>query len=418
LNSQGQRKEGIVEFEWRRIVFRVAEALVAGLLGIASLNGNAESQRTDATAKKPVMAEDVFKNVKVLRGISVKEFLETMGFFVAATPFSCGTCHGYASGGTWDSYAKDTPMKQTTRKMILMVKALNKNYFGGKRELTCYSCHRNADRPKVTPILAEQYGTPSPEEPDKILQQAPGLPSPEQVLDRYLQAIGGEQKLATFTSFIADGTYQGYDDRGKSPLEIYAKAPNQFFQVVHGYNGDSTLVDDGRSASVTQSERDAPLRLLALAAGDLDGAHLESRLYFPIRIKQLLTEMRVGFAVKGVPSIVPGDLLGIATDDRELTVVEGSTVVGTNVRLYFERESGLLVRMVRYTNLPVGLVPTEIDYSDYRDVSGIKMPFRITKTWVNGRSVTELNSIKLNEPIDAAKFFTGGTARNKTPASP
>jgi hypothetical protein len=350
------------------------------------------------------MAEQVFKNVQVLRGISVKEFVETMGFFVAATPFGCGTCHGYASGDTWESYAEDTPMKQTTRKMILMVNALNQTYFEGKRELTCYSCHRNADRPRVTPILAEQYATPPPEDPDEIPQPAAGSPSPDQVLDRYLEVVGEVQQLATFTSFVAKGTYQGYDDPGKSPIEIYAKAPNQFFQVVHGYNGDSTLVDDGLSTWVTQSERDAPLRLLALAAGDLDGAHLESELYFPVRIKQLLTKLHVGFPVTGAPSLLPDKVLGLGTDDRELTVVQGTTLAGNNVKLYFERESGLLVRMVRYTNLPVGFAPTEIDYSDYRNVSGIKLPFRMTKTWVNGRAVTELSSIQVNVPIDAAKF--------------
>jgi hypothetical protein len=164
------------------------------------------------------------------------------------------------------------------------------------------------------------------------------------------------------------------------------------------------LVDDGLSTWVTQSERDAPLRLLALAAGDLDGAHLESELYFPVRIKQLLTKLRVGFPVTGVPSILPDKVLGVGTDDRELTVVQGTTLAGNNVKLYFERELGLLVRMVRYTNLPVGFAPTEIDYSDYRNVSGIKLPFRMTKTWVNGRSVTELSSIQVNVSIDAAKF--------------
>ena len=85
--------------------------------------------------------------------------------------------------------------------------------------------------------------------------------------------------------------------------------------------------------------------------------------------------------------------------------MEGKTAAGNNVKLYFDKKSGLLVRMVRYTNLPIGFITTEIDYSDYRVVSGIKVPFRITKTWVDGRSVTVLNSIQLNVPVDAAKFL-------------
>ena len=394
-----------MKFESRRMIFRIVGLVVVGLLSIASANGQAESQRSHKTptGQKPLMAERVFKNVQVLRGISVKEFLETMGFFAAATPFSCGTCHGYATGGSWASYADDTPMKTTTRKMIRMVYALNRTYFKGKRGVTCYSCHRNADRPEVTPSLAELYGTPDPEDPEEIPQQAPGSPSPDQVFEKYIQALGGPEKLASLTSFVARGTYQGYDDPGKNLVEIYAKAPGQFFQVAHGYNGDTTWVDDGRSAWIAQSERDAPAPVLALTAGDLDGSHLEAELYFPTHIRQLLTSLKVGFPISGVASIL-SERLGVGVDDRELIVMQGITAAGNNVKLYFDENSGLLVRMVRYTKLPVGWAPTQIDFADYRDVSGIKMPFRITKTWVDGRSVIELTSIELNVAIPAAKF--------------
>jgi photosynthetic reaction center cytochrome c subunit len=402
-----------MKFGLRGTVLCVRAAMIVCLMGIVSAGGQTRPQRIAEVTpeEKPLMAEQVFKNVQLLRGISVKEFMETMGFFAAATNNTCTTCHGDASAGSWERYADDPPLKQTARKMMLMVDALNRTYFGGKREVTCYSCHRNADRPKITPILAEQYGTPPPEDPEEIPQQAPSAPSPDQVLDKYVQALGGAQKLATFTSFVAKGTYQGYDDP-QSPVEIYAKAPGQFFQVVHGTSGDSTWVDDGRSAWVAQPDLDTPVPLLALTSGDLDGAHLESELYFPARIKQLLTKLRVGFPIAGVTSIL-ADSVGVGVDDRELMVLQGTTAAGNNVKLYFDPKSGLLVRMVRYTNLPVGFIPTEIDYADYRDVSGIMVPFRVTKTWVDGRSVTELSSIQLNASIDAAKF-----AKPAPPAPP
>jgi hypothetical protein len=389
----------------RQMMVGLMGAAVLSLLGGSMMlaDGQAAPSGQTVSGAKPLMAEDVFKNVQLLRGISVKEFMETMGFFAAATNATCTTCHGDASAGSWDKYADDTPLKQTTRKMMVMVDALNRTYFAGKREVTCYSCHRNADRPKITPNLAEQYASPLPEEPDEIPQQAPGAPSPDQVLNKYVQALGGAQKLASFTSFVAKGTYEGYDDAEPRPVEIRAKAPSQFFQVVHGANGDSTWVDDGRSAWVAQPALDTPVPLLALSAGDLDGAHLESELYFPARIKQLLTNLRVGFPISGALSILP-DRAGSGIDDRKLTIMQGTTAAGNKVKLYFDPKSGLLVRMVRYTNLPVGFITTEIDYADYREVSGIKIPFRVTKTWVDGRSVTLLNSIQLNVPIDAAQF--------------
>jgi outer membrane lipoprotein-sorting protein len=350
------------------------------------------------------LAERRFKNVQILKGISVQEFMETMGFIAAATNMTCTVCHGNDSAGNWDKYADDPPMKQAARKMMGMVDTLNKTYFGGARRVTCYTCHRNAAVPKVTPTLAEQYASPPPEDPDDIPRQAPGAPSAEDVIDKYLQAIGGLQKAATLTSFVGKGKYQGYDDPDPTPVEIYAKAPGQFAQMNHGPGGDRITVDDGRSAWLAQAESEVPVPVVTLGGGDLAGLHFEAQLFFPGRIKQLLTNLRVGFPLSGALSILP-DRAGAGIDDRELIVMQGTTTAGgIKVRLYFEQESGLLVRMVRYTNLPYGFITTEMDYADYRDIGGIKMPFRITKTWVDGRSVIEFNSLEVNVPVDASRF--------------
>lgn len=408
-----------MQFKPRIAIVRLIGPVALALMSLASASGRVEPPTLPraAIAAKPLKAEQVFKNVQVLKGISVKEFLETMGFFAASTPFSCGTCHGYSTGGSWESYAQDTPMKKSARKMIRMMSALNRTYFKGTRGISCYSCHRNTDTngPQVIPSLANQYGNPAPEDPEEISEQAPGSPPPEQVLDKYIQAVGGAERVAGFTSFVARAAYQGYDDPGTIPAEISARTSGQFAQVVHGYNGDSTWVDDGHSAWVAQSERDAPAPLLALAGGDLDGSHLEAGLYFPAHIKQLLSNLKVGFPLNGVTTLIserPG------VDDRELIVMQGTTAAGNSVKLYFDTNSGLLVRMVRYTKLPVGWAPTELDFADYRDVSGIKIPFRIAKTWVNGHSVTELTSIDLNVPIPDAKFrMPAPPSRSGSPAA-
>src|SRR5205085_8475691 len=75
--------------------------------------------------------------------------------------------------------------------------------------------------------------------------------------------------------------------------------------------------------------------------------------------------------------------------------------------------AGLLVRQVRYTDSPVGMNPTQVDYADYRDVAGVKMPFKWTVTWTDGRSVIQLTDVKANAPVDAAKF-----AKPSPPAPP
>src|SRR5262245_55875599 len=336
--------------------------IISGALGTAIFYAVAAGSLI-AQAKQPVeRAEERFKNVQILKGISVEEFMETMGFFSASTNLNCTGCHGEASAGSWDRYADEPPMKQTARRMMLMVDAMNKNYFGGTRKLTCYTCHRNSQRPKVTPTLAEQYSVPLTEDPDEIAQQAPNAPTPEEVLDKYLRAAGGTEKLATFTSFLAKGGYQGYDDVDSTPVEIHEKASGQFLQLNHGPNGDRISVDDGRAAWIVLPPEEGPVPVLALAGGDLQGLHLEAQLFFPGRIRQLLTNMRVGYPLSGTLSILP-DAAGAGIDDRELTVMQGTTVGGgIKVRLYFDTESGLLVRMIRYTSLPVGFITTELDF--------------------------------------------------------
>src|SRR5438876_8701589 len=165
-----------------------------------------------APAQRPQMAEDVFKNVQVLKGIPVDEFMSTMGVFSAALGMSCEDCHA-ANDAKWENYALDTsPRKLTARRMIQMVTAINKDNFGGRQMVTCWSCHRGGDHPKITPNLATLYNMP--DEPDDVVPSAPGAPPADQILDKYIQAIGGVQRLASLTSFIAKGTSVGYGPEG------------------------------------------------------------------------------------------------------------------------------------------------------------------------------------------------------------
>jgi photosynthetic reaction center cytochrome c subunit len=367
----------------RRIASATAIA-VTFLLAAVRLGGQAE------LPENPLVAEQYFKNVQVLRGISVKEFMDTMGFFAASLGENCTFCHVEESSGDWAKYADDNANKQTARKMILMMNAINKSYFGGRRMLTCYSCHRGGETPRVTPNLEEQYSAPVLEVPDEITEQAVGAPSADQILDKYIQALGGAQRLANFASFSARGTYQGYDDPEKRPAEIVAKAPNERSVIVHTPNGDSTTTYDGHSGWIAAPDTDQPMPVMALTGGDLQGAKVDAALVFPDRIKPLFSQWRTGF-----PTTI---------DDHDVQVVQGSNPGETPVKFYFDQQSGLLLRVVRYTNLPVGLNPTQIDFSDYRDVSGVKIPFRWTVTWTDGRSITELVQVQPNAMLDAAKF--------------
>jgi Photosynthetic reaction centre cytochrome C subunit len=365
---------------------KVVQTAALFLLAAALANGQS------APPEKPLMADDVFKNIQVLRGLTVDQFMGTMGFIAAALSMNCSECH---HTGSVERYADDTPIKQTARKMILMVNALNKSNFGGKRMVTCYSCHRSDAKPKVTPSLAEQYGSPPPDDPDELeIPDAPsaGAPTADQVLNKYIQAVGGAQKLAGIMSFAGKGTYEGFDTEGdKFPVEIYAKAPNQRTTIVHLRAGDNIRTFDGRNAWNTSAGTLLPIPVFSLTGGDLEGAKIDATVSFPQQIKQSLTNWRTGF-----PSTT--------IDDKEVDVVQASSPDNTPVKFYFDKKTSLLLRQVRYTDTALGLNPIEVDYADYRDVSGVKMPFRLMTTWTDGRSTIVLSELRANVAIDAAKF--------------
>jgi len=373
--------------------------VLTGVPAWAQNAGQTPAQQTPPPAQKELMAEDVYKNIQVLRGIPENQFLSTMGFFSASIGESCEFCHDDET--SWAGYAKDNEHKQTARKMVLMMNAINKSYFGGNRKLTCYSCHRGTDFPKVTPNLTEQYSAPTVDEPDVITEVASGEPSADQILDKYIQALGGAQRVAAVTSFAAKGTYQGYAELEKSPIEITAKAPGQRATIIHTSNGDWTTTYDGRTGWVAEPGR--PVPLLELTGQFLEAVKVDADLAFPGRIKQSFTQWRVGY-----PTMI---------NDHEVEVLQGSSGGNFPVKLYFDKESGLLVRQVRYTNSPVGLNPTQIDYMDYRDVSGVKMPFRWTTTWTDGKASTELGEIKVNTPIADAQFAKPAPAASAKPAT-
>jgi outer membrane lipoprotein-sorting protein len=326
----------------------------------------------------------------VLKGIPVDEFLDTMGMFAASTGLNCTDCHIPESGGSWARYADDNQLKRTTRGMVALVNNINRTNFGGRPVLTCYSCHNGNRRPRVIPSLAVQYTVePVIDDPYEILP-AGGAPSADAVFDKYIRAVGGAARLASVTSVTAKGSYRGFDDFEMYPVDIFAKAPNQRTTILHTQYGDQTTTYDGRSGWVAAPVETKPQPVMALTGSNLEGAGVDAELAFPGQIKQVLSGWVVG------PLTVIGD--------RDVRIVQGKKASGLPIKLYFEEESGLLARLVRYSDSPVGRVQTQIDYEDYRDVSGVKIPFKWTSTWTDGRTVFELSSVEVNTRIDATRF--------------
>ena len=384
--------------------------LAAAGIAIVGFMGTGRGAAQLASQEKPLLAEQVFKNVQVLKGIPVDDFLGTMGIMAAALQFDCSDCHVGAGTDKVD-WAADTPRKRMARSMVTMVANINRTNFGGRQMVTCWTCHRNRDKPLVTPVMATIYGTPA-YEPDDVVVQAPAVASAESILDKYIQAAGGAERLAGLTSFVGKGTSVGFGGfGGGGDVEIVAKAPDKRATIIlfkqETGRGDQIRTYDGRTGWVR-----TPLNVLGefqLTGTDLDGARFDARLSFPAQIKQILTNLKTGPPTSIADLPAPASQSSLQQDmtsgqNHVVDVVQGTGPRDLLVTLYFDRQTGLLLRELRYGSSPIGRIPTQIDFADYRDVNGIKLPFRITYAWLDGRDSIVLNDIKTNVSVDEAKF--------------
>ena len=362
--------------------FLGAVAIAAVCLATVS----AQSAQQPAAAR-PMMTQDVFKSVTVLRDIPVDTFFDAMGMFANAMGNDCTFCHSPQAALDRAKFAEVTPRMQRARQMIGMMQTINKQFFGNAPRVTCFTCHHGNQSPRSDPNIALQYSAPE-EDPNARDFATDTTLSAEKTFDTYLQAIGGLDRLAKLTSFSAKGTYSGFDTGfEKVPVEIFAKAPNQYTTVVHMAAGSSVRTFNGNSGWLAGP--DTPIPIVTLTAGNLDRARLEALVAFPSAIKQAYPHWRVGRAV---------------LNDEEVTVIQGIDDDRQPIANLYFAPSGLLVRAVRWTLTPVGFVPTQIDYSDFRDVAGVKIPFHRTVSQTFMQMNVELTDVQPNVPLDAAKF--------------
>ena len=362
------------------VAWSIATAMMS-LVMVASLRA-----RQNAAAP-PLLSEQYFTNVQLLKGMPVDTFFDAMGMFAASMGNDCTFCHVKEAGFRREAFAESTPRIQRARQMIVMTQALNKQNFGGRPRVTCFTCHRGDSQPVNSPSFAIQYGVPL-DEPNTInFPTEEGL-SADQVFERYLIAIGGRAALAAVTSVVAKGTYAGFDTgMEEMPVEVYARAPNQRTWIVKLSERDSVRVFDGVNGWLAGP--DIPVPILTLATGNLDRARIEATLAFPAGITELYPQWRVGKTL---------------IDDRDVTIVQGTKPGLLPVNLYFDDESNLLVRVVRWNETPVGPVPTEINYGDYRAVAGIQMPFTWTATQTYMQMTIKLREVSVSVPVDASRF--------------
>jgi photosynthetic reaction center cytochrome c subunit len=321
-------------------------------------------------------AEQKFKNIQVLKGIPADQLIPSMQFIAASLGVECEFCHV--------EHAMDKDDKKTkiaARKMVTMMLAINKSNFEGEREVTCYTCHRGAAKPVGTPMLsAENLSVPQMHEEEGAQLN---LPTAQVILQKYLSAVGGADALHRIKTRIQKGNIEASGE--KYPIDIYSEGPDKRVSISRPPSGASVTAFNGQEGWLAM-----PRGFHKMTQGEQQAASIDAQLYFAARLPELYQDFKVhpGEAIDGKPTYV--------------VLATGKDLPG--LRMYFDQDNGLLLRLIRYAETPLGRNPTEVDYADYRLNDGVKIPYRWTLMRTNGRFTIQIDEIKQNVPVDEKLF--------------
>ena len=344
---------------------------------------------SSAPQEKPI--EQSAKNIQVLKGMPESQLMPTMHLMRTALGVRCEFCHVAENGKYW---MDDKPAKQTARRMIQMVFDINKANFGGDPVVTCNTCHRGSTRPVGVPAIGQAaFDNPTRSQPADNTPVADKLPTVEEILNRYAEAAGGKHALEVLQTRVTEASVMRpklVNPSGKPfTLEIYQKAPNKLLWVVT--NPDGSVMSQGYNGKVGWIK--TPNVQRELTPSELPQVQAQANFSPQLNLKDQFPKL----------TVVDKQKIG----DRDVYLLQGVNVNGNPEKLYFDTETGLLVRRVFYNKTWLGLDPVQTDYLDYKEVDGVKLPFTIETSYLDNshlNTTRKYSQIKHNVPVDDAKF--------------
>src|SRR5438874_4208087 len=339
-------------------------------------------QKSGSSGSKTASQE--FKNIQILKDVPAGQLISAMQFITASLGVECEYCHVEHA---FDKDDKKT--KVTARKMMEMMLNINRENFEGHREVTCFTCHQGSAHPASIPAVGVQERVREATHETTVQEATRGAtheithetaahetarrktihemgenatgsegtkPAPESLLDQYLAAVGGADAVKKVSSRVERGSLAGFGDQ-TIPIEIFAKAPDKRVSVVHMKEGESVTAYNGKVGWLS-----VPGRVHLMNGQESAGARIDADMEFAVDVKNLYAKWET----------MPGEKV----DGHETWLVIGHKDGVPPLKLYFDQKSNLLLRMVRYTDSPLGYNPTQIDYADYRNSEVVKIPYR------------------------------------------
>jgi photosynthetic reaction center cytochrome c subunit len=332
------------------------------------------------------------KNIQVLKGLPESQLFLLMNFVATSLGQQCSFCHiqqgkDPKTGLTkWVWESDDKPEKQTARRMmqmVLSIKANDKVDFR-ENEVTCYTCHRGQKQPTGLPPmpLARSGHEPGPNDAAPSVRTT--LPSVEQIFSKYIEAVGGSAVTGTKT-MVLKGKREASENRNW-PNEITLAAPDKFLLIATTPQGTVRQIVNGDKGWVMNGTN-----VRSLTPAEAGAA------------KHSFDELFNIIKVKPSQSMRPGGMQKVG--ERDAYVVENATDAKTE-RYYFDSQTGLLLRKMTLNKTVLMPFPEQLDFEDYRNVDGVKVPFTIRYSAIDTYDswTRTFTDIKRNSPLDDTLF--------------
>ena len=376
----------------KKIVWAMATVALGVTLAIGLNHRPVAAQ--GAAGSEPRM-EDTFQNIQSLNGQPAHLMWPTMYYFEAALGVGCGHCH---DGNNTQRDLDTNETKDVARRMIAMVNALNENSFDGEQQVTCFTCHQGRAIPAGVPKVINAE-VPLRLDSTVAVPPPPAIPpiTATEIFDKYIAAMGGTSALQNVPGLTAVGTVTQRRlgrDFAAQRFEISTKTPSMKLTTTQVGQNQNLVAYSGS----TGWARVGNGNVRDLRRDELESTRLEDAFNLPAQIKELILEPKVDH-----PEVV---------GNRELYVVAGHTRNQPLVKLYFEKDTGMLVRLVYSIDTTVGPYPTQIDYRDYREVDGRKVPYSWVVSQSRGREFTyAMQNVRAADVEDSRFARPAGTAQ-------
>lgn len=292
---------------------------------------------------------------------------KVMNMMSASLGVNCGFCHASNDG---DFEKEGIEHKDTARKMMRMMFDLNKQYFNGRPEINCNTCHHGISHPQPSfPLarLAEQ--TARPKQPEK-------KPSPDDIINSYERALGGRVKLEKIDSRIINAIRVEPDGKTTEPETIWLKDGKYSSELKYGLYVVREVFDGQTGQKFGMSEP------IELKPDEAEQIKREGQMFWPANLRTVYPKIEF----RSVERL----------DGREVYLLTGTTADGFRERLYFDVISGYLVRRTAATPTVFGNFVYQVDYLDYRKQGGVKMPMTTKYAVPNISWTRKIVSVKTN----------------------